>query len=62
MAKIIKNFYHAGKWYFPGDDVEGTAEAAARSVGCVAGPEAKMLQGAPENKAVEEIEDGRNDN
>jgi len=57
MATIKKNFYHAGVWYFPGDEVTGTAENAARSAGCL-GNESKMMTAAPENKAIEENEDG----
>ena len=63
MAVITKNFHHKGKWYFPGDNVDGKVAEEAAKHGCIQGfPVAsKSLNAAPENKSIEEIEDGCND-
>lgn len=55
QGTINRNFYHAGKWYFPGDKVDGTVAKAAKAKDCLnAAPEAKSAGAAPENKGASE--------
>lgn len=48
MQTVKKPLYHEGKWYFPGQPVEGAAEEKAAALDLL---QNKSMKEAPENKS-----------